>query len=151
MTPTPSSTQPTYPELRGVVSRRPLLLGLSTLGLLTACGPAVVDMPFDGDQDGLMDLDEQDLGTDATNPDTDGDGFLDGWEVNQGADPLDAAVHPYTGLYEIDPTCRDTVKPTGNEVGDVAEDFALLDQFGEEVHLIDFCRRTILLEYGGFT
>lgn len=142
------------PTLSALSSRprlRQLTLGLSALGLLTACGPAIVDMPFDGDQDGLMDLDEQDHGTDAANPDTDGDGFLDGWEVSQGADPLDAAVHPYTGMYEIDPTCRDTVKSTGNELGEVAEDFALLDQFGEEVHLIDFCRRTILLEYGGFT
>ena len=37
----------------------------------------------DDDKDGLSQQMERDLGTDPTNPDTDGDGLLDGLEVNQ--------------------------------------------------------------------
>ncbi len=39
--------------------------------------PAAVD----SDEDGLADLEEQQLGTDPTDPDTDEDGLLDGWET----------------------------------------------------------------------
>jgi len=42
----------------------------------------------DQDQDGLADQEEQAIGTDPTNPDTDGDGYSDGVEVNSGYDPL---------------------------------------------------------------
>ncbi|MHC4503983.1 MAG: hypothetical protein ACYTFI_11810 [Planctomycetota bacterium] len=43
------------------------------------------------DGDGLLDVDEARLGTDALNPDTDGDGFGDGEEVLvMGTDPLKA-------------------------------------------------------------
>ena len=37
----------------------------------------------DDDKDGLSQVKERELGTDPTNPDTDGDGLLDGLEVNQ--------------------------------------------------------------------
>lgn len=36
----------------------------------------------DSDNDGLTDVDETRYGTNSNNPDTDGDGLLDGWEVN---------------------------------------------------------------------
>ena len=45
----------------------------------------------DSDADGLPDRMEQTLyGTDHNNPDTDGDGLEDGWEVANGLDPLDS-------------------------------------------------------------
>ncbi len=51
-----------------------------TLGTLTE---------VDSDADGLTDAQEAELGTDPLNPDTDGDGLLDGAEVNiHGTDPL---------------------------------------------------------------
>lgn len=51
---------------------------------------AVVDCLLDADNDGLNDDAEEALGTDPQNPDTDGDGILDGQEVNVDAtDPLD--------------------------------------------------------------
>ena len=45
--------------------------------------------PRDHDQDGLDDVAELTLGTDPLNPDTDGDGLLDSWEVLHHLDPLD--------------------------------------------------------------
>jgi hypothetical protein len=43
---------------------------------------------MDGDE--LLDVEEAAIGTDALNPDTDGDGFEDGEEVLElGTDPLD--------------------------------------------------------------
>ncbi len=45
--------------------------------------------PVDTDDDGLSDQDEITIwGTDPSNPDTDGDGFLDGQEVESGYNPL---------------------------------------------------------------
>ncbi len=44
----------------------------------------------DADGDGIVNLVEQQLGTDMNNSDTDGDGFTDGEEVRSGHDPLTA-------------------------------------------------------------
>lgn len=46
---------------------------------------------LDSDQDGLTDQEEKMLGTDPHNPDTDGDGYLDGKEVASGYNPLKPA------------------------------------------------------------
>ncbi len=43
---------------------------------------------MDSDGDYLDDLTESFYGTDSSNPDTDGDGFIDGWEVQVGLNPL---------------------------------------------------------------
>jgi hypothetical protein len=48
------------------------------------------------------------------------------------------------GGWPIDDGCWH-LDPTGSEPGDVAEDFALVDQFGQTVHLHDFCEHTVLL------
>ncbi|MRI01964.1 Ig-like domain-containing protein, partial [Kriegella sp. EG-1] len=47
----------------------------------------VVDL--DSDNDGLLDTEEEIIGTDPNNPDTDGDRINDGQEVLDGTDPLD--------------------------------------------------------------
>ncbi|NUN15709.1 MAG: carboxypeptidase regulatory-like domain-containing protein, partial [Myxococcales bacterium] len=48
------------------------------------------DESLDGDADNLNNLTEQNIGTDPTNPDTDGDVLFDGDEINvYGTDPLD--------------------------------------------------------------
>lgn len=43
---------------------------------------------YDSDFDGLTDREERTYGTDPTNPDTDGDTFLDGEEISAGYNPL---------------------------------------------------------------
>ncbi|MBX7050476.1 MAG: tandem-95 repeat protein [Flavobacteriales bacterium] len=58
---------------------------------LDSCDPDAAALSFnDCDVDGLSAADEILIGTDPANPDTDGDSFNDGTEVNLGFDPLDS-------------------------------------------------------------
>lgn len=60
--------------------------------------------PKDADDDGLADELEQLYGTDVTKADTDGDGFDDGTEVNNGFEPRNAATNVRlvdVGLVEV--------------------------------------------------
>jgi peroxiredoxin len=103
-----------------------------------------VDSGMDSDGDGLSDAEEDVLGTDPDEPDTDGDGYDDGVEVDGNTDPLDPADRPYLGGWQIG-ACRDDVVSTGNGMGQVADDFSLLDQYGDHVNLTDFCDDVVLL------
>ncbi len=127
----------------------------------------------DADGDGLTLAEEEDLGTDPDNPDTDGDGLQDGdevhthgtdpnaadsdgdgWddgdEVGDNTDPLDSADHPYTGGWPID-GCRASVQPEADEIGSVAMPWNLMDQFGETVRFYDFCDHVIVMVCGAFS
>jgi gliding motility-associated-like protein len=53
------------------------------------CVPNINAGPCDQDNDGLINSQETTLGTNPTNPDTDGDGINDGVENANGSDPLD--------------------------------------------------------------
>ena len=114
------------------------LMGLSLL--LTACGVKIED----GDMAGLNDLYIDPDG------DEDEDGWTNGEELEQGSDPFNAYDVPYIGGWKKD-ACRDDVEATGNGIGEVAEDFGLVDQFGDRVYLHDFCNRVVLVEFAGFT
>ncbi len=116
--------------------------------LATGCVPAEADLPLDLDEDGL--LLEEDYGTDPDNADSDGDGHLDGVEVDQGTDPLDAEDHPYTGGWTID-ACRHDIVGEGNDIGQVAQNWTAEDQHGDSFSLHDFCGRAIYIEGAGFT
>jgi len=110
---------------------------------------ADVDPDGDPDGDGLTNAEEAELGTDPGVADSDGDGYSDGAEVSGNTDPADADDKPYQAGWPID-ACRDTVVPTGNREGQVSEDFALKDQFGETVHLQDFCDRVVYMVFQAF-
>jgi thiol-disulfide isomerase/thioredoxin len=120
-------------------------LGWILLGL-AACA-ADVDVPFDGDQDGLLDSEELLAGTDPANPDSDGDNHLDGAEWFGGTDPTDADDYPYHGGYTINGDCREDILGGGAvEVDEIAGQFRLTDQFGDGVRLHDFCGQVVLLK-----
>ncbi|MFT4624233.1 MAG: hypothetical protein ACI8PZ_002892 [Myxococcota bacterium] len=119
--------------------------------LLLACGgkeepidTGSYDPAADPDDDGLSNEEEEALGTDPKNPDSDGDGVTDGREVNSNTDPLDADDKPYEGGWKIG-ACRDRVVPSGDAVGEVSEDFALEDRYGDMIQLHAFCDRVVLV------
>jgi len=60
----------------------------------------VASVGYDKDGDGLNDVEETTVFlTDPNNPDSDGDGYLDGEEVVAGTDPLDKRDHPRTNNF----------------------------------------------------
>ena len=120
--------------------------------LLDACGRALAHGAADETAvfvgTSLGDIDSA-LGHDAG--DEDGDGFTNAEEEAGGSDPNDPNDVPYAGGWQKDLECADSIVSTGNELGQVAEDFTLLDQFGEELSLHDFCNHVVLIEFSGFT
>ena len=103
----------------------------------------------DDDEDGLLRSEEERLGTDPNKADTDGDGWDDGVEVEGFTDPNDRSDHPYTGGWAMG-SCRGDLTDTGWAVGEVAQNFALMDQFGDTVRLHDFCDRAVMLVAAAF-
>ena len=123
-----------------------LRLLLSTL-VLSGCADIKADI--DSDIDGLLNSQEDTLGTDPNNDDSDGDGHTDGAEYQAGFDPLDPESHPYFGDYPTKP-CDPQPASTGYAVGDISPDFELVDQHGEMVSLSDFCDKTVVIETSAF-
>lgn len=111
---------------------------------------ADVTLDLDGDGDGIVDSQEMEVGSDPTNPDSDADGYTDGAEYNSNTSPVDAADMPYQAGWKID-ACRHDIVSTGAKVGDIAANFALVDQFDETVKLHDFCNQVVLVMGAGFT
>ncbi|WP_324028161.1 gliding motility-associated C-terminal domain-containing protein [Maribacter sp. BPC-D8] len=69
----------------------------------------------DCDEDGLTLSEEDAIGTDANNADTDGDTILDGQEVEDGTDPLDSC-DSIGGVPSLDAGCNAEVVETGISV-----------------------------------
>ncbi len=103
----------------------------------------------DADEDGLEAWEEAELGTNPEQADSDSDGHSDGAESMGNTDPLDAEDHPYAGGWPI-AACRDEIESTGDLEGEIVNDWALPDQFGETVRLHSFCDRTVLLVGAAF-
>jgi len=76
-----------------------ICLWLLPLTVLAATDPS---QPPDTDQDYLADDWEKILGTDPTNPDSDGDKYLDGTEVAAGFNPLNQEPTQLEKLIEVD-------------------------------------------------
>jgi thiol-disulfide isomerase/thioredoxin len=117
---------------------RSLLLALG-LAALVACKPNE-----DADGDGLTNKEERELGTDRELPDSDNDGYTDGQEVQAGTDPTDAASVIFQGGWPYNPNKSDITDPglSGRPARDfLVADFALVDQFGDTVHLYDFAHQ----------
>ncbi len=132
------------------------LIPLLILGSLPGCiasvgidGGGGTGGDIDSDGDGLLDAQEAELGSDPAAVDSDGDTYSDGDEFAANADLLDPDHHPYQGGWSIG-ACRSDIVATGKEEGDVDDNFALLDQFGDTVQLYDFCDRTVYLLFAAF-
>ena len=69
--------------------------------------------------------------------------------VTGGDDKDGTPTTPYEGGWPVG-ACRDDIEPTGNAAGQVANDFALTDQFSDTVHLHDFCDRVVWLVFAAF-
>ena len=125
-----------------------LMLAFATS--LSGCA-AQVKINQDADNDGLLDPEEVALGSDPGLADSDGDGTSDGDEVAANTSPTDPDDKPYQAGWPIDACRHDIEGPYGDKKGDIAEDFALPDQFGETVHLHDFCGKVGYLVFASFT
>ena len=125
------------------------------MALMIGCGAAELKVgeesffDVDSDGDGLTDSEEEEMGSDPDNIDSDGDGFEDGVEADWYTDPTNPSDHPYEGGWPID-ACRNDLTATGMAEGDVIEDVKLLDQYGEEIRIHDFCDHVLLIEHAGF-
>lgn len=71
-------------------------LAIITLLILPLANISAADT--DTDNDGLTDVQEEELGTDPEKPDTDNDGYTDGLEVSSGYDPLTPYLPPKDSL-----------------------------------------------------
>ncbi|SMC57271.1 Ig-like domain-containing protein [Cellulophaga tyrosinoxydans] len=67
----------------------PTILNITVSDVAGNTGTGEITITNDFDNDGLTNSEENMLGTDPYNPDTDGDGVQDGQEVLDGTDPLD--------------------------------------------------------------
>ena len=74
----------------------------------------------DVDTDQVTNADEYLYTTDPGNPDTDGDGMMDGWEVQHGFDPIVASVQP-----ELTATITPTPNAFGWNTNDVIVSFSV--------------------------
>ena len=125
------------------------LFHLTVLSLSIGCNPAELAIALDLDGDGLLEDEENELGTDPNKADTDDDGYDDDVEIAENTDPLDEFDHPYQGGWGKD-SCRNDIVSTGNDIGQIAENFKLPNQHDEAVQLHDFCGRTVFMVTSAF-
>jgi len=126
---------------------------LASLSLLAAgCSPCF-SQGEDDDGDRLSCELELELGTDLALADSDEDGYLDGDEVAEGTDPLDAESRIYTGGWPYNPN-KDSIDfpdwDSTAEVGAQMPRFQAVDQYGEIVDVYDLAGhdRQIILDMG---
>lgn len=94
--------------------------------------PPTVTEEVDSDGDGITNIEEGRLGTDALNPDTDGDGYIDGLEVARGYDPRKAS--PGDKIVFTQP--KDEIGETRDDVYEVTN-VKVGEKEGQEVLVIE--------------
>ena len=120
---------------------------LAVLPLAACDGAGTAETLPDADGDGLADSYEESIGTDPAKGDSDGDGYDDGDEVYGFSDPSDELDHAYAGGWERHPWPAELEEePTGFSSGDVAANFQLEDQYGDNVQLWSFYGEVILVD-----
>ena len=130
-----------------------VIASLAAVVVLGGCVPTVDAEGYRSggaakDDTGAVDSGSADTGT-ADSGDTD-TGSTDTGSTDTGSGGTDPSPDRYAeGGWTIG-ACADSVRATGNRVGQVASDFALTDQFGETVHLHDFCDRAVWLVFAAF-
>ena len=128
-----------------------------------ACTP---EEEKDYDEDGLTNGEEDILGTNKEKKDSDGDGQNDKYEVNNGSNPLSEYSRSYeqgnyivgqceNGVLEATDPSSETTACFGDDcytwpvyaAGDVAPNFTLTDQYGQDVDLYSFCGKVVMLVF----
>jgi hypothetical protein len=141
-------------------------IGIVLLSFCFGCSDASgLDPLGDEDLDGLVNGDEELMGTDPFSEDSDGDGMSDLEEVEAGTNPNYKYSHTYQADYNIG-FCNVKPVPTGPtleqkdssiapdfswrsmQVGDVPQNLQFLDQNGEMVDLYSFCGTQVFLLAG---
>ena len=101
-------------EVNGVDDAATTPVAMGTSDASDPCDPDVTVGPCDQDNDGLTNAEEMIAGTDPTNPDSDGDGYNDGEEVNGVDDPATTPVA--MGTSDANDPCDPD--PSGNPTAD---------------------------------
>jgi len=141
-------------------------IGIVLLSFCFGCSDASgLDPLGDEDLDGIVNGDEELMGTDPFSEDSDGDGMSDLEEVEAGTNPNYKYSHTYQADYNIG-FCNVKPVPTGPtleqkdssiapdftwrsmQVGDVPQNLQFLDQNGEMVDLYSFCGTQVFLLAG---
>jgi thiol-disulfide isomerase/thioredoxin len=106
---------------------------------------------YDVDADGLKTDAETAAGTDPNNPDTDGDGFTDGEEQAAGTNPLSLDSWPRTlqrWPNRLGALAAAGVSAEGWDVGDIARNVDLTDQYGNPLELHQLYGYKVVLAVG---
>jgi len=99
---------------------------------------------LDWDKDGLPNAFEDDIGTDPTNNDSDGDGFLDGTEYFAYFRPGDPTDYPYIGEYPRYPIPAE-IEGEGYNQLNISPDWSATDQFGQDLYLHRFYGNIVII------
>jgi thiol-disulfide isomerase/thioredoxin len=134
---------------------RSMLAALLLVSCTSEPAPEDEPGPVDSDGDGLLDPDEEALGTDPTLADTDGDGVDDGTEVTiDGTNPRNPNSVVFIGGYHVLDIAPEDLPTTSGpstaayQLGDTFENFSFVDSYGEKVPLWAFYGSYVYISVG---
>lgn len=101
----------------------------------------------DLDGDGLPNGFENEIGTDPSSADSDGDGFDDREEYDARFFPWDDTDHPYAGGYPRQAIPWVALESDGWSQGDRSDDWSATDQHGQELRLHRFWGNVVVVDF----